>query len=197
MRGLGRGTGAVVDTELQAGIRVHVGVRGEPTWSKHDGPRAMQCPLSRGPRRPRGPRFSGTPGSNAGTPPLSALRLQCNKRTPRRVVDSPHSAHLPRDATTHSSNAVAWPARWPRTALPHARWGLIGPPSTSGVPSWDRAGRSWTKLRESWTRAHAAKRLRCPPIQPRSRVRTRPLICPLCCMLPFMSYRSTPPSGPA
>ena len=88
MRGLGRGTGAVVDTELQAGIRVHVGVRGEPTWSKHDGPRTMQCPLSRGPRRPRGPRFSGTPGSNAGTPPLSALRLQCNKRTPRPVVES-------------------------------------------------------------------------------------------------------------
>ena len=65
--GIGQATGAVVDTELQAGIRVHVGVRGEPTWSKHDGLDHGQC---NAPRAGSQGSQGSVPGSNAGTPCL-------------------------------------------------------------------------------------------------------------------------------
>ncbi len=103
------------------------GVRGQPTWSRHDGrwPMDNARPLSQGSQIQRHTRVQ----CQGPMPrPCAPCSLQCNTRTPRRVVDCPPSAHLPRDATTHSSNAVAWPARWPPTALPHARRGLIGGP---------------------------------------------------------------------
>ena len=136
MRGLGRGTGAVVDTELQAGIRVHVGVGWEPTWSRHDGLDNGQCNAPRqGPKGPRGRSQGPLPAPPVcPAPPMQQTHPTSSRRLPS-LCSSPAGCHHPLEQWRGLASAMAshrataralgldWTARDIRTA------------------GWDRAGR--------------------------------------------------------